>query len=57
MCLVCIACIVRGVCSVCSVCSVSEGKPPWMRRLCLKTSEAAGLGITFSSEEVYELML
>ena len=31
-----------------------------MRRLCLKTSEAAGrvgLGITSSSEEVYELML
>ena len=30
-------------------------KPPQMRRLCLKTSEAAG--ITSSSEEVYELML
>ena len=38
----------------------SEGKPKRMRRLCLKTSEAAGrggLGITSSSEEVYELML
>ena len=37
-----------------------EGKPTRMRRLCLKTSEAegrGGLGITSSSEEVYELML
>ena len=40
--------------------SISEGKPTRMRRLCLKTSEAegrGGLGITSSSEEVYELML
>ena len=39
---------------------LSEGKPTRMRRLCLKTSEAegrGGLGITSSSEEVYELML
>ena len=39
---------------------ISEGKPTRMRRLCLKTSEAegrGGLGITSSSEEVYELML
>ena len=39
---------------------ISEGKPMRMRRLCLKTSEAegrGGLGITSSSEEVYELML
>ena len=38
----------------------SEGKPTRMRRLCLKTSKAegrGGLGITSSSEEVYELML
>ena len=38
----------------------SEGKPTRMGRLCLKTSEAegrGGLGITSSSEEVYELML
>ena len=37
-----------------------DGKPTRMRRLCLKTSEAegrGGLGITSSSEEVYELML
>ena len=40
--------------------SISEGKPTRMGRLCLKTSEAegrGGLGITSSSEEVYELML
>ena len=39
---------------------LGEGKPPRMRRLCLKTSEAegrGGLGITSSSEEVYELTL
>ena len=39
---------------------LSEGKPTRTRRLCLKTSEAegrGGLGITSSSEEVYELML
>ena len=39
---------------------LGEGKPTRMRRLCLKTSEAegrGGLGITSSSEEVYELML
>ena len=39
---------------------LSEGKPTRMRRLCLKTSEVegrGGLGITSSSEEVYELML
>ena len=39
---------------------IREGKPTRMRRLCLKTSEAegrGGLGITSSSEEVYELML
>ena len=41
-------------------CKFSEGKPTRMRRLCLKTFEAegrGGLGITSSSEEVYELML
>ena len=40
--------------------TMCEGKPTRMRRLCLKTSEAAcqgGLGITSSSEEVYKLML
>ena len=39
---------------------LSEGKPTRMRRLCLKTSKAegrGGLGITSSSEEVYELKL
>ena len=39
---------------------LSEGKPTRKRRICLKNPEAAGrggLGITSSSEEVYEFML